>query len=68
MKNTVLKFYITLVCLLSNLLLLADPGDDSDTGNLESGDPLPINATLYVLLIAGMLLAVCTFRKNRKLA
>lgn len=66
MKNTLLKFYITVVCSFSNLLIFALPGDDSNTGDLEGGDPVPINATLYVLLIAGILLAVCTFRKNRK--
>ena len=68
MKNTVLKFYITVVCLFSNLLIFAIPGDESDTGDLQEGDYTPINGPLLFLVLAGILLAVYTFRKNRKMA
>ncbi|WP_310558240.1 hypothetical protein [Flavobacterium sp.] len=41
MKNTIVKIGLTIVCLFSNLLLFADPGDESDTGDLEGGDAFP---------------------------
>lgn len=52
MKNSVLKIYITIVCLFSNLLIFANPGDESDTGNLEGGDPpAPIEDYLWILAV-----------------
>jgi hypothetical protein len=54
MKKAVLKVYITVVCLFSNLLIFADPpGDDSDTGDLSGGDPPtgPIDDYIWVLAV-----------------
>ncbi|TRX39164.1 hypothetical protein [Flavobacterium restrictum] len=66
MKNKAVKGYLTLVFLFSNLMLFADPGDESDTGDLESGEPMPINSKLVVLAIAGIMFACYFFYKNRK--
>ncbi|TDE07848.1 hypothetical protein [Flavobacterium sandaracinum] len=69
MKHTLLKTYCTLFCLLSSFLLFAiPPGDDSDTGDLESADApaAPINGKLFVLAIAGILFAYYTFKKLRE--
>jgi hypothetical protein len=66
MKNTVLKWYVTIICLFSNLLIFADPGDTSDTGDLQDIDHVPINGPILFLVLAGILLAVYTFRRNRK--
>jgi hypothetical protein len=68
MKNTVLKWYVTIICLFYNVLIFADPGDTSDTGDLQEGDYTPINGPILFLVLAGILLAVYTFRRNRKLA
>ncbi|TRX37105.1 hypothetical protein FNW21_12995 [Flavobacterium restrictum] len=68
MKNTALKLYLTIVCLFSSVLIFADLGDDSDTGDLEGGEPMPINGKLVFLALVGVLFAIYTFRKNRKLA
>ncbi|WP_426064109.1 hypothetical protein [Flavobacterium sp. DSP2-3-1] len=68
MKNTLLKFYITSFCLLTNFIMFAAPGDDSDSGNLEGNDApaAPINGKLILLAIAGTVYAFYTFRKYRK--
>lgn len=58
MKNSVLKIYVTIVCLFSNLLIFANPGDESDTGNLEGGDPpAPIEDYLWILAVLVVLYA-----------
>lgn len=67
MKNKVLKAYMTIVCLFSSVLIFADPGDNSDTGNLEGAEPVPINGKLVFLAFAGAFFAIYTFRKNRKI-
>ena len=52
MKNTVLKIYITIVCLFSNLLIFANPSDESDTGDLQGADvPAPIGDYIWVLAV-----------------
>lgn len=69
MKNTLLRTYGTLFCLLSSFLLFAiPPGDENDTGDLESTDTpaAPINGKLFVLAIAGIILAYYTFKKSRE--
>lgn len=51
-------------------MAFAQPGDDTIDGDLESGDdpPVPVNGKLIYLGIAGLLFAVYTYRKNRKVA
>jgi hypothetical protein len=52
MKNKVLKIYITIVCLFSNLLIFANPGDESETGDLQGGDAtVPIGDYIWVLAV-----------------
>lgn len=67
MKNTLLKTYCTLFCLLSSFLLFAiPPGDDSDTGDLDVPDApaAPINGKLFILAFAGIIFAFYTFKKT----
>ncbi len=67
MKNTLLKTYSTLFCFLSSFLLFAvQPGDENDTGNLEGADTpaAPINGTLFLLAIAGIIYAYHIFKKK----
>jgi hypothetical protein len=69
MKNTLLKTYSTLFCLFSSFLLFAiPPGDENDTGDLETVDApaAPINGKLFVLAIAGIIFAYYTFKKSRE--
>jgi hypothetical protein len=50
MKNSILKIYMTTVCLFTNLLIFAEPGEDSEAGNLKGGDaPAPIGDHIWVL-------------------
>ena len=68
-KKTLLKTYSTLFCLFSSFLLFASPpGDENDTGDLETVDApaAPINGKLFVLAIAGIIFAYYTFKKSRK--
>lgn len=66
MKKSVLKLYITLVFLFTNIMVFADPGDESDGGDLEGGEPMPINSKLVVLALFGVLFAFYVFNRNRK--
>jgi hypothetical protein len=69
MKNTLLKTYSTLFCLLSSFLLFAiPPGDENDTGDLETVDApaAPINGKLFLLALAGIIFAYYTFKKSRE--
>jgi hypothetical protein len=69
MKNTLLKTYSTFFCLFSSFILFAlPPGDENDTGDLETVDApaAPINSKLFVLAIAGIIFAYYTFKKSRE--
>jgi hypothetical protein len=69
MKNTLLKTYCSLFCCLSSFLLFAiPPGDENDTGDLETVDApaAPINSKLFVLALAGIIFAYYTFKKSRE--
>lgn len=66
MKTNIFKFYSTLFCSLSSFLIFADPGDESQDGELESGELTPINSQLILLIIASVSFAIYTFRTNRK--
>ncbi|MDI5887258.1 MULTISPECIES: hypothetical protein [Flavobacterium] len=69
MKNILLKLYCTLFCTLSSVMLFAQAGDDTPTGDLENTDApaAPINGKLFVLAIAGIIFAYYTFKKYRKI-
>ena len=69
MKNTLLKTYSTLFSLFSSFLLFAiPPGDENDTGDLETVDApaAPINSKLFLLALAGIIFAYYTFKKSRE--
>lgn len=69
MKNKLFKLYILGFLILTNFIAFAQPGDDTVDGDLEGGDdPVPVNGKLIYLGIAGLLFAVYTYRKNKKVA
>ncbi|MCZ8196838.1 MAG: hypothetical protein O9267_04455 [Flavobacterium sp.] len=51
-------------------MVFAQPGDDTVDGGLEGDDtpPVPVNGKLIYLGIAGLLFAVYTYRRNKKVA
>ena len=67
MKN-LFRLYLLSFFLLSDFVLIAQPGDNDGGGGLEGGDPAPapIDSTLILLAIMGILFVVYTFRKNKK--
>jgi len=68
MKHLV-RLYIVLFLFVSDFKLFAQgPGDDDEDGDLEGGDPVPINGKLIWLLIAGLAFAFYYFRKYRKVS
>ena len=65
MKKNILKGLFFSFILLSDLMLYAVPGDDTEAGDLEGNDA-PIDSKLVILAIAGILFAVYAFRNNKK--
>lgn len=68
MKNLI-KFGLFAFFLMSDFMVFAQqPGDEDNNGNLEGGDPAPapINGKLIFLVLAGLVFAIYTFRRNRK--
>lgn len=71
MKKNLLKFYALTFVLLSDFVMFAQgPGDNDEDGNLEGEDApqAPINSKLIWLAIVGILFAVYTYRRNKKIA
>ena len=71
MKLKLVHFYILTFFLFSDFVMFAQgPGDDTGGGDLEGDDPPPagISSKLVYLAIIGLLYAVYTYRKNRRLA
>lgn len=70
MKNNLFKLYILVFFTLVDFVAFAQPGDDTVDGTLEGGDnpPVPVNAKLVYLGIAGLLFAVYTYRRNKRIA
>ena len=70
MKKNFFKIYILVTVLFSDFILFAQPGDESDGGNLEGDDApqAPISGKLIWLAIAGILFAIYTYRKKREVA
>lgn len=67
MKN-LFRLYLLSFFLLSDFVLFAQVGDDDGGGGVENKDPAPapINSTLILLAIMGILFVFYTFRKNKK--
>ena len=61
------KFYLLAFLLLSDFVIYAQ-GDEDDNGDLEGGDPVPVNSKLIFLLIFGIALAYVSYRRNKKIA
>ncbi|RZJ34545.1 MAG: hypothetical protein EOO51_09460 [Flavobacterium sp.] len=70
MKTNLLRIYLVTVFLLSDFILFAQPGEESDAGNLQDDDApqAPINGKLIWLLVAGLLFAIYTFRRRKQQA
>ena len=67
MKNILYKLFLTIILFFSSLISFAQPGDGSDTGGLEGGDtPVPINDSLIILGLIGVVFAFCFLKKNNK--
>ena len=66
MNKNLLKFYLITFLFLSDFVMYSQ-GDDGD-GCLECPDPAPapINSKIIILLIAGILFAYYTFKRNKK--
>ena len=71
MKN-IYKLYLLSFCLLSDFMVFAQPGDESNDPltPLEGGDPAPapINSKLFILLVLGVAFAFYKIRQNQKVA
>lgn len=70
MKNSY-KIFLFSILLLTNFVAFAqtNPGDDDGGGGLEGGgdpQPAPIDSTLFVLLIFGLIFAFYTIKKYQK--
>jgi len=70
MEKNFFKFYIVSILLFSDFIMFAQPADESDGGNLEDADApqAPINGKLLWLAVAGILFAIYSYRKNKKVA
>jgi hypothetical protein len=66
MKNY-FKLYLMTLILVSDFKLFAQPGDDDGGGGLEGDDPLPtpINGSLILLAIIGIIYVYSFFRKRQ---
>jgi hypothetical protein len=69
MKNSY-KIFLLSFLLLSNFVAFAQtlPGDDDGGGGVENNDPPPgpIDSTLFVLLIFGLIFAFYAIKKYQK--
>ncbi len=70
MKNSLNLYFVTFLLLVSDFVAFAQtgPNDDDGGGGVETGDPepAPINSKLILLAVAGVLFAIYTFRKNKR--
>lgn len=68
MKNNLIKVYSSLLFLLASFLTYAQPGSNSNNGDLETTDTptAPIDTMLYVLVIIGIVFALYKFRAYSK--
>ncbi len=69
MKKEILKSFLTLVCLLTNVLLFAQPGDTdgTPTDNLEGTDPAAnIDSMLLLFEVTALLFGFYIVRKIQK--
>ncbi|NHM07348.1 hypothetical protein G4D82_08960 [Flavobacterium sp. CYK-4] len=70
MKNKLFKLYLLTFLVLVDFVAFAQPGDDDGSGGLEGNDPppAPINGKLIWLAFAGIVFALYSIRKYRRLA
>lgn len=68
MKNNLFKLYFLGFFLLCDFIMFAQPGDDSDDGDLEDDETpeAPINGKIIWLLILAIVYAAYTYRNYRK--
>lgn len=66
------KLFLLVFLLLSDFIIFAQVGEESDGGDPleDTGDPQPaaIDAKLIYLLLVGLLFAIYTIQKRRKRA
>lgn len=67
MKHLV-RLYIVLFLFVSDFKLFAQPGDDDEDGDLEGGDPVPINGKVFWLAIVGLAFAFYYFKKYKRVS
>lgn len=68
MNKKLLLAYCFTFFLVNDFVLFAQPGDDDDNGGLDDVDPAPapINSKIIILIVAGILFSIYSFRRNRK--
>lgn len=70
MKNTFLKYYITVFYLCSTFVMFAQPGDGNGgtgDGSLEGNDPpAPIDGYVWVLAVIGLVFVFMKYRSIHK--
>jgi hypothetical protein len=57
MKTNLLKYYVLVICLCSNFIMVAQvPGNEDNNGGLEGADTpaAPIDAYVWVLAVLGL--------------
>ena len=68
MKKSLLQFIYACFFILSSTMMFSQ-GTDNGDGTLEGDDPpaAPINSKIFILVFAGIVFAIYTFRNNKKL-
>ena len=54
MKTNLLKYYIAVIYFCSTFVMVAQPGTDNDTSDLEETDAVPIDDYVWVLAAVGL--------------
>jgi hypothetical protein len=54
MKTNLLKYYIAVIYFCSTFVMVAQPGTDNDTSDLEETDAVPIDDYVWVLAAIGL--------------
>ena len=67
MKNST-KLSLLMIALLSNIMMFAQPGNDTGGGGLEGNDPppAPIDSLLIIIALVGTLFVFNLYRQNKK--
>ena len=67
MKTTFNKFLLTLLILMVNTAIFAQPNPDPDTGDPNPTDA-PIDSNIYVLLIIGLLFVAYKYYRKQHIS